>query len=144
MLTERIPLPELDDQPGVEQWAEIRAVKELRSGDRKAVRRAWRMEISENGLNKSFSMADEDEQREVLLARIIVSWSLAEPLPVADPESLERLPLDVYDALVEATKEHFRIVDFSPSKTPDGTGGSSGSATSSADTSSPDSSPTPD
>lgn len=109
MQTDRIPLPAGED--GTEHWVSVRLVKDLQSGDRRAVRRAIKVDIDEDGVSH-ISAGAADDMRIALLVRVITGWSFDLPLPVADPESLDRLPLDAYDALIEATEEHFKAVDF--------------------------------
>lgn len=109
MQTEDIPLPEAED--GTERWVTVRRVTDIVSGDRKAVRRAISIDIGEDGTSH-LNAGVADDMREALLARIITGWSFDLPLPVADPASLDKLPLDAYDALIEATEVHFKAVDF--------------------------------
>ncbi len=119
MQTTRITLPEHPDKPGEEQWAELRAVSELRGGDKKAVRGAVVMRFGDDDkIVREFSMADDYARREALIRRLVVNWSLPEAHPQADPEVLGELPLAIYDALIEATEEHFKAVDFTEQKTP--------------------------
>jgi hypothetical protein len=53
-------------------------------------------------LNRDLSLAEDPERgkkiMDAILARLIVAWTYPWPLPSADPESLERLPMtDVWD-----------------------------------------------
>jgi len=129
MQTIRVPLPEHPDHPGVEQWAELRDVSTLRAGDRKAVNKTLRWKIDENGrIESTFSPGDMDDLTNAVLARVIVNWSYALPLPQADPASLDELPLDAWEALEEATKPHRQALDFSRRRDPAETKGSTGSS----------------
>jgi len=119
MQTIRITLPEHPDHPGVEQWAELRAVSTLRAGDRKAVNKTMRFKVDENGrIESTFSPGDMDELTNAVLARVIVNWSYDLPHPQQDPSSLDELPLDAWEALEEATKPHRQALDFSRRRDP--------------------------
>lgn len=122
MQTERITLPAGDD--GTEHWAEIRPVSDLRARDKKAVTRAITVDVGDDGVSH-VSVGIADDMRDALLVRLITAWSYELPLPVADPASLDELPVAAYDALIEATKEHYRLVDF---KKRPGKGGETSSA----------------
>lgn len=143
--TRRVSLPEHPDHPGVEQWAEIREVHTLRAGDRKAVDRAVKYRLDEDGaIIREFTAGDTDARDDALLARLIVEWSLELPLPVAVPASLDELPLDIEDALRELLPPYKAALDFkkgqtTPLSSPED---SSGSRTTSPDTASPAASPT--
>lgn len=50
--------------------------------------------------------------RDMLLARVIQSWSLEMQLPNGDPQHLGDLPSSVYDKLIEAVTPHFDDLDF--------------------------------
>lgn len=127
MQTEKITLPEHPDKPGEEQWAEIRSTTELRSGDVKAMRGAVRLKLGDDGtIDKSFSMADDYARKDALLRRLIVQWSLPEPHPQAEPEVLDELPFDIYEALLEAIAPHAEALDFKDPKPKEGGGDSSG------------------
>lgn len=153
MLTERKPLPEHPDLPGVEQWVDLRAVSTLRAGDRKAVDRSKVYTMSADGQPiVEYSAADATDRDNALLARIIVAWSYSElpkdplPVPVADPSSLDEVPLDAYDVLDELLRPYREALDFKKRKSQTETPSpddSSGSRTTSEDTTSPDTSPTP-
>lgn len=100
----RVPLPR-------DQWAEFRELDDLKGGDAKAIRRATKFEIRDGQLTE-ISMGLEDAQMDALLARIITSWSLFDyGLPMRDPTSLDEIPLDTYNALVEAAKPYKDAID---------------------------------
>ncbi|WP_165964238.1 hypothetical protein [Actinomadura sp. KC216] len=143
--TIRVTLPEHPEHPGVEQWAELRAASLMRAGDAKAIRKAVRLHFAKDGdhWDGTFSVGDDDDRTDALLARVIVAWSYDLPLPVADPASLDEIPVDAWDALREAVKPHREALDFTRKPTeqqqPDG---SSSSRTDSEASTSPDTSPT--
>jgi hypothetical protein len=109
MQTFRVYLPAEGD---VEHWAEIRAVAELRAGDAKAVRRAAKIDVGGDDENTSISIGINDVMRDALLARVITAWSYDLPIPAGDVESLDKLSLEAYNALLLATDEHWSRVDF--------------------------------
>lgn len=93
------------------QSAEFREITELTSGDAKAYRRAAKFKVT-NGTLEEISMDVADKQMDALLTRIILSWTLADyGSPQIDPEVLDRLPLKVYDALVDAAQPYKEAVD---------------------------------
>ncbi|WP_433465702.1 hypothetical protein [Spirillospora sp. CA-128828] len=147
MQTYRITLPEWDEHPGVEQWAELRAASTMRAGDAKALRRAVRLGVNTGGgWDRTFSMGDADARTDALLTRVIVSWSYEAhgiALPVADPASLDEIPIDAWEALREAIGPHEEALDFrnrATTKSPPGD--SSASRTISGAVESPDTSQT--
>lgn len=104
---------ELDpDNPDL--WAEIKDVKELLSGDIKAVRRVMRVTIDRDG-NRSYSTGEEDEAADAMLARCVTNWSLPLPLPAEDPTSLDKLPPAAYEELKTAVEPHFALIHPAPS-----------------------------
>lgn len=147
MQTIRVDLPEDPDHPGTPQWAELRAASTMRAGDAKALRKAIRLQVDgRDEWDRSFSLGDEDARTDALLTRVIVQWSYDLPLPQADPNSLDELPIETWEALRDAVKPHREALDFrnraknkTEPPTPDD---SSGSKTPSGDESSPDTSPT--
>jgi hypothetical protein len=113
MQTYRIDLPEHPDHPGVAQWAELRAPSTMRAGDAKALRKAIRLGMNAGGgWDKTFSLGDSDTQTDALLARVIVSWSYDLPLPVADADSLDEIPIDAWETLRDAIEPHQEALDF--------------------------------
>jgi hypothetical protein len=116
MQTFRITLPPHPDHPGVEQWAELRAASTMRAGDAKALRKAIRLGVNPGGgWDRTFSMGDADARTDALLARVIVNWSYEAhgiALPVADPASLDEIPIDAWEALREAIAPHEEALDF--------------------------------
>lgn len=153
MLTERKPLPFHPDHPGMEQWVDLRAVSTLRAGDRKAVDRAKSYRLDENNRPIiEFTTADAADRDDALLTRIIVAWSYSElpkdplPVPVADPSSLDEIPLDAVPVFEELLRPYREALDFTRRKSPTekpSPDGSSDSRTTSPDITSPDTSPTP-
>lgn len=145
MQTFRLDLPEHPDHPGVKQWAELRAASTMRAGDAKALRRAIRLKSNAGGgWDKTFSLGDVDARADALLARVIVSWSYDLPVPVADPDSLDEIPIDAWEVLRDAIEPHEEALDFRNRRT---TGSpprsdSSGSKTISGVIESPDTNPT--
>lgn len=127
MQTYRIDLPEHPDHPGVAQWAELRAPSTMRAGDAKALRKAIRLGMNAGGgWDKTFSLGDMDVQADALLTRVIVSWSYDLPLPVADPDSLDEIPIDAWEALKAEVEKHKEALDFkSRAKTREPTPGDS-------------------
>lgn len=119
----RVPLPR-------DQWAEFRDIEDLKGGDAKAIRRATKFEIRDGKLTE-ISMGLDDDQTDALLARIITSWSLFNyGLPMMDPTSLDEIPLDTYNALVEAAKPYKDAIDKTGkgSTSPNGTGSATSSS----------------
>lgn len=113
MQTYRIDLPEHPEHPGVAQWAELRAPSTMRAGDAKALRKAIRLGMNAGGgWDKTFSLGDSDTQTDALLARVIVAWSYDLPLPVADADSLDEIPIDAWEALKEEVDKHKEALDF--------------------------------
>lgn len=113
MRTYRVSLPEHPDHPGKEQWAELRAPETMRAGDAKALRKAIRLRTnSGGGWDKTFSMGDADARTDALLERVIVSWSYDLPVPAADSDSLDEIPIDAWEALREAIDPHEEALDF--------------------------------
>lgn len=113
MRTYKIDLPEHPEHPGVAQWAELRAPETMRAGDAKALRKAIRLGMNAGGgWDKTFSLGDSDTQTDALLARVIVAWSYDLPLPVADADSLDEIPIDAWEALKEEVDKHKEALDF--------------------------------
>ena len=127
MQTYRVSLPEHPDHPGVAQWAELRDPSTMRAGDAKALRKAVRLKFDQHGegWDGTFSMGDEDDRNDALLARVIVGWSYDLPNPKADPASLDELPVDAYEALCEAVRPHREALDFNRKPTDQGRPGDS-------------------
>lgn len=92
-----------------ENWAEITPADELRSGDRRAVNRAVRIELDDNR-QPILTGAMNDDMRDALLKRVVRDWSLPFPIPEKDAKSLDKLTLKQEDALNEATKPHMDLV----------------------------------
>jgi len=91
--------------------AEFRELTDLTSGDAKAYRRAAKFKVT-NGTLEEISMDVADKQMDALLTRIILTWTMPEyGSPQIDPEVLDRLPLKVYDALVDAAQPYKEAVD---------------------------------
>ena len=95
----------LDDK----NWAEITPVEELRSGDRRAVNRAVRIELDDKQ-QPIITGATTEDMRDALLARIVLDWSFPFPVPGKDPKSLDKLSLPQEDALREATQPHLDLI----------------------------------
>lgn len=113
MQTYRIDLPDHPDHPGTAQWAELRAPSTMRAGDAKALRKAIRLRTNAGGgWDKTFSMGDADARTDALLTRVIVAWSYELPVPVADPDSLDEIPIDAWERLREAIEPHEEALDF--------------------------------
>ncbi|MEV0660126.1 hypothetical protein ACIBI3_02365 [Actinomadura luteofluorescens] len=113
MQTFRLALPEHPDHPGVEQWAELRAPSTMRAGDAKALRKAIRLKANAGGgWDKTFSMGDLDDRADALLVRVIVNWSYELPVPAADPDSLDEIPIDAWETLRDAIEPHQEALDF--------------------------------
>ncbi|GAA4626874.1 hypothetical protein GCM10023196_036900 [Actinoallomurus vinaceus] len=103
------------------QWAEFRDPNKLTSGDAKALRRATKLQFKpdEDGVPRveEMDMSITDVQMDALLTRIITSWDVrdvdGQPLgiPIADPEALDRVPLDDYGTLVEEAKPYKDKID---------------------------------
>lgn len=118
------------------QWAEFRDITELRGGDAKAIRRASRFRVN-NGVLEEVSMGIADDQMDALLARIIKSWSLAEfNLPMFDISSLDEIPLDTYNALVDAAEPYKDAIN-KVGKAPTMLSGTSSTVTSAPETPEP-------
>jgi Arc/MetJ family transcription regulator len=91
-------------------WAEIMDVSELRSGDRKAVNKAVRVELDEKQ-QPILSGALTQDMRDALLKRVVRDWSFPFPIPEKDPVSLDKLTLEQEDALNKAIKPHMDLID---------------------------------
>lgn len=96
----------LDDK----NWAEIMDPSELRSGDRRAVNRAVRLEVGEDE-KPIFTGALTDDMRDALLCRVVSNWSLDFPIPAKDAKSLEKLTLPQEDALKAAVQPHLDLIN---------------------------------
>ena len=93
------------------QWAEFRDLSDLRGGDAKAIRRATKFEVRDGALAE-ISMGMQDAQMDALLVRIITQWSLINyGIPMADPSSLDEIPLSYYNALVSAAEPYKEAID---------------------------------
>lgn len=103
------------------QWAEFRDIDKLKAGDGKAIRRATKLKFKpdEAGVPRVDEMAMDisDVQMDALLARIITSWDVRDENgqqyghPLADPSVLDDIPIDPYNALVEAAKPYKEKID---------------------------------
>jgi hypothetical protein len=94
-----------------DEYAEFRDLADLKGGDAKAIRRATKFRVEDGVLNE-ITMGLQDDQMDALLCRIITSWSLQlYGLPMADPSSLDEIPLDTYNALCEAAKPYKEAID---------------------------------
>jgi hypothetical protein len=103
--------------PGGE-WAEFRELADLRAGDAKAIRRATKFQVSDGALTE-ISMGLQDDQMDALLARIITMWSYTHGHPAAPGSTaLDDIPLEAYDALVEAAAPYKEAVDKAGKSTP--------------------------
>jgi hypothetical protein len=95
--------------------AELR--DELTGGDRRAAKGAVELTINDDG-DRTLTAALEDRINYALLRRLIVSWTLPQPLPrdAVDPDALlDDLPLDDVEALCTAVKPHYdRILNATP------------------------------
>jgi hypothetical protein len=95
--------------------AELR--DELTGGDRRAAKGAVQLTISDDGA-RTMTAELEDRINYALLRRLIVSWTLPQPLPrdAVDPDTLlDDLPLDDVEALCAAVKPHYdRILSAGP------------------------------
>ena len=91
-------------------WAELKPVEELTRADRAAVNEFFVLETDvANGRVITRASVD-DGMSKALLERICTDWSLPFPPPVKDVESLDRLPLDVDDALRKAIQPHIHAL----------------------------------
>lgn len=90
-------------------WAEIIPADELRSGDRRAVNRAVRIELDENQ-KPILTGALTEDMRDVLLKRVVREWSFSFPIPGKDERSLDKLTLEQEDALNEAVRPHMDLL----------------------------------
>jgi hypothetical protein len=95
-------------------WAEIKDVKELLSGDVKAVRNAMRVTVDREG-NRSYSTGEEDQMADAMLIRCVTNWSFPLPVPADDPTSLDKLPPAAYEELKRAVEPHFALIHPVPS-----------------------------
>jgi hypothetical protein len=118
------------------QWAELIDITDLRAGDLKAYRRS--MPVGE-----VLTMGDLDRMKDVLLARVITSWSLDLPTPAelpGTPEeagSLDRLTIGQYRALLDALDPYtdaFTSEEADPKPSPESAGTSKASPSSSKNT----------
>lgn len=116
------------DLPGG-QWAELIDPSDLRSGDMKAMRR-------DQSLGGNNTMGWWDAARDVLLRRVITSWSLDLPLPKDLPGteeeagSLDRMTIPAYEALLAAIGPHIALINGDepdPKPSPESAGTSTGS-----------------
>src|SRR5487761_1226841 len=91
-------------------WADVRDIGELRNKDRKAINKAIVLHIDEDNRPVIAGSMD-DDMTDALLKRVITGWSFAGlPLPADDPDSLDKLTLEDYDKLAEATREHMKLL----------------------------------
>jgi hypothetical protein len=93
-----------------QHWAEIKPVEELTRADRAAVNEFFVLETDvAHGRVITRASAD-DGMSPALLERICTDWSLPFPSPGTDPKSLDRLPLDIDDALRKAIQPHIHAL----------------------------------
>lgn len=109
----RIPLG--TDKNGVERWAEILDVDEMPASVRRKVRSVIGVEIGPDGKHKTdLNGGLADSMKTALMAAVITSWSFDTPIT---PETVEALPIGVYDQLAKATEAHSEAVNFSQPET---------------------------
>lgn len=100
-------------------WAEIKPVEELTRADRTAVNEFFVLETDAvNGRVITRASVD-DGMSGALLCRICTDWSLPFPPPATDAKSLDRLPLDVDDALRKAIQPHIHALTGLGAPVPD-------------------------
>ncbi|MGH3376340.1 MAG: hypothetical protein ACRDP6_16525 [Actinoallomurus sp.] len=100
---------------GAERWAEILDVDEMPASVRRKVRSVIGVEIGEDGKHRTaLNGGLADSMKTALMAAVITSWSFPEPITV---ESVEDLPIGVYDQLAKATEPHSEAVNFRPPET---------------------------
>lgn len=121
-----------------DQYAELRDISDLKGGDAKAIRRATKFAVKDGALTE-ISMGVSDDQMDALLARIITSWNVrpaagGDPLglPMFDPDVLDEIPLDTYNALVAAAQPHKDAVEQSTGKSTPANGTASNGSSSPA------------
>jgi hypothetical protein len=96
---------------GEGQWAELKELNQLTRGDKKAVLRATTMELDPSEGKAYISGANDEDQADALMRRIVVEWSFPMPLPSSDPKVLDRLSLEQGDRLQEAVKPYLELIN---------------------------------
>jgi len=92
------------------QFADVKEVDELRSGDRHAANAAFTLRIDPETKQAILPGDMDDNMRRALLCRIITAWNLQWPLPSRRPDSLDKLTLEQEDALYKGIEEHFKVI----------------------------------
>lgn len=97
------------------QWAELREA--VNAGDRRAAKAAVTVTI-QGDESRVFTAELEDKVMYALLRRLIVSWSLPQPLPsqaVNAEDVLDQLPIDDQEALYKAVRPVYdRVMGTGP------------------------------
>lgn len=88
------------------QWADIKDVGEMNSGDKRAVKASVSIEIDPETGHRLIPGDMDERMTNALLRRIVVAWSLPFQLPKVNPAVLDELSTDVWDALDKAIKPH--------------------------------------
>lgn len=100
---------------GAERWAEIYDVDEMPASVRRKVRSVIGVQIGDDGKHKTdLNGGLADSMKTALMAAVITSWSFEEPITF---DTVEALPIPVYDKLAKATEAHSEAVNFSPPET---------------------------
>ncbi len=103
----------IDKKTGQEAWAEVIDPEDMSAKARRQVRNVikgvrlnddTRVEI-EGGIN--------DLLKATMISMVVEAWSF--PLPIS-VETVEELPVRMYDKLIEATVPHFELANFSSRK----------------------------
>lgn len=97
------------------QWAELR--EQVNAGDRRAAKAAVVVTV-QGDESRVFTAELEDKVMYALLRRLIIAWSLPQPLPsqALNPEDvLDMLPIEDQEALYQAVKPVYdRIMNNGP------------------------------
>jgi hypothetical protein len=97
------------------QWAELR--EQLNGGDRRAAKAAVTVTV-QGDESRVFTASLEDSVMYALLRRLIIAWSLPQPLPsqAANAEDvIDMLPMDDIEALYQAVRPVYdRIMGGGP------------------------------
>jgi len=93
------------------QWAELKELAELNRGDKKATLRASTIELDPVAGKGYVSGANDEDQADALLCRIVTNWSFPQPLPSKSPKSLDVLSIAQGDKLQEAVKPYLELIN---------------------------------
>jgi hypothetical protein len=99
--------------------AEILEAEEMPHGVRVEVGKlapAWDPNATAEDNARRYTPAIIVRMRDTMLAHVITGWSFGEP-PAGNADALRVVPEPAYDALVEATADHWEVLGFSRPET---------------------------